>query len=237
MPRSTPQAYVQRSRPMIRRALLAAAATALAALAAGGPAAAGSATDSAHSRNADSATAGAARAGKRGAVRRHAVRRRKAARRCAAGRRKNQAAEKGGRCHRRAPRRGAGVPVGSAAPAPPSPAPQEPSDPLDALPPPVPVVPGVGSYLSVRAREFSYTLSRPVVTAGRVTFELRNAGEDPHNLVVSPENSHEPLASFGQVGPGSVAARGVDLAQGRYYLWCSLDGHEAIGMKASLRVE
>jgi len=99
------------------------------------------------------------------------------------------------------------------------------------------VDPVLGGYLNVRAREFSYTLSRPVVAAGRVTFELRNGGEDPHNLVVSPEGSHEALVSFGELGPGLLATQGVDLARGRYYLWCSLDGHEAIGMQATLRVE
>jgi len=40
--------------------------------------------------------------------------------------------------------------------------------------------------VSVAAREWTFTLSRPVVAAGSVTVELRNVGEDPHNLVVSP---------------------------------------------------
>lgn len=115
------------------------------------------------------------------------------------------------------------------------PGPQAPSDPpAGPSPPPAPAP---GRYLSITAREYSYSLSRPVVATGRVTFELRNGGEDPHNLVVSPEGSHQPLASFADLTPGSVATQGVDLAQGRYYLWCSLDGHEAIGMNATLRVE
>jgi len=102
---------------------------------------------------------------------------------------------------------------------------------------PLATVPPPAGYVSVRATEYAYTLSRPVVAAGRVTFELRNSGEDPHDLVVSPEGSHVPLASFGESPAGSVGTRGVDLAPGRYYLWCSLDGHEAVGMQATLRVE
>ena len=210
---------------MIRRTLFAAAVTALVALAVGaGSATAGSSADSAYARDASSATAAAARAGQRRAVRRRAARRRSARnRRCAVR-----------RCRRPVTRPGAGKPDRAPAPAP-SPNQPSPVDPLAG--PPLPPAPVLGSYLSVRATEYSYALSRPVVAAGRVTFELRNGGEDPHNLVVSPEGSHQVLASFADLDPGLVAAQGVDLAQGRYYLWCSLDAHEAMGMKATLRVE
>ena len=91
--------------------------------------------------------------------------------------------------------------------------------------------------MSVAAREFSYTLSRPVVATGEVTFELRNAGEDPHNMVVSPEGSHDALTSFPDLDPAGVATQELTLPAGRYYLWCSLEGHEAAGMHATLRVE
>lgn len=87
------------------------------------------------------------------------------------------------------------------------------------------------------AREFSLTLSRPLVGAGSVTVELRNYGEDPHDLVVSPEGSTAELQRFGELSPGGVQARPVSLARGRYRLWCSLQGHEQLGMRATLRVE
>jgi hypothetical protein len=92
-------------------------------------------------------------------------------------------------------------------------------------------------FVSVAAREFSLTLSRPLVGAGAVTVELRNSGEDPHNLVVSPEGTHTPLASFSEIGPGTYERRSVSLAPGRYQLWCSLELHEGLGMSTTLRVE
>jgi hypothetical protein len=109
-----------------------------------------------------------------------------------------------------------------AAPGPQQPAPQEP-----ALP----------SFVSVAAREFSLTLSRPLVGAGNVRMELRNSGEDPHNLVVSPEGTHTPLATFSELDPGLYERRTVALAPGRYQLWCSLEFHEGLGMNVTLRVQ
>jgi hypothetical protein len=106
-------------------------------------------------------------------------------------------------------------------PAPPAP----PSDPL--LP----------SFVSVGAKEFSLTLSRPLVGRGSVRVELRNIGEDPHNLVVSPEGTHTPLASFSTLDAGTYERRSVTLEPGRYQLWCSLEGHEAKGMSVTLRVQ
>ena len=97
--------------------------------------------------------------------------------------------------------------------------------------------PALPRFVSVAAREFSLTLSRPLVGAGAVTIELRNRGEDPHNLVMSPEGTHTPLASFSEIGPGTYERRSVTLASGRYQLWCSLESHENLGMSTTLNVQ
>jgi hypothetical protein len=102
---------------------------------------------------------------------------------------------------------------------------------------PAPTDPALPSFVSVGAKEFSLTLSRPLVGRGSVRVELRNNGEDPHNLVVSPEGTHTPLTSFSTVGPGTYERRSVTLDPGRYQLWCSLEGHEAKGMSVTLRVQ
>ena len=130
-------------------------------------------------------------------------------------------------CRRRRARR---RPVGTLAPSRPAPAPIQPGA---FAPAPVPAA----RYVSVQAREFYLTLSRPVVGVGEVTIELRNTGEDPHNLVVSPEGTHDPLLSFADHEPGEVSAANLTLPAGRYYLWCSLEGHEAAGMHATLGVQ
>jgi hypothetical protein len=107
--------------------------------------------------------------------------------------------------------------------------PGNPQDPPPTAPPP--------RFVSVAAREFSLTLSRPLVGTGSVRIELRNNGEDPHNLVVSPDGTHTPLASFSTLDPGLYERRSVTLTPGRYQLWCSLEGHEAKGMSVTLRVQ
>ncbi len=88
--------------------------------------------------------------------------------------------------------------------------------------------------MSVTAREFSLTLSRPLVGAGEVTIELRNFGEDPHDLVV--ERSGAEVGTWGELGPGAVGAKKLALSSGSYKLFCSIEGHEELGMKATLRV-
>jgi hypothetical protein len=102
---------------------------------------------------------------------------------------------------------------------------------------PAPSDPVLPTFVSAAAREFSLTLSRPLVGAGNVRIELRNSGEDQHNLVVSPEGTHTPLASFSTLDPGLYERRTVELAPGRYRLWCSLEGHESKGMSVTLRVQ
>ncbi len=91
--------------------------------------------------------------------------------------------------------------------------------------------------VSVAAREYSLTLSRPVLTPGLQTIQLNNRGEDPHDLVISLEDSHAPLADFPETPSEENHTEQVPLPAGRYRLWCSLPGHEALGMKATLRVE
>lgn len=102
---------------------------------------------------------------------------------------------------------------------------------------PAPGPPAPPRFVSAAAREFSLTLSRPLVGTGAVLIELRNSGEDPHNLVVSPEGTHDPLASFSEIDPGTYERRSVTLAPGRYQLWCSLEFHEGWGMSTTLRVQ
>jgi len=110
----------------------------------------------------------------------------------------------------------------------------EATPPAPAPPTPDPVLP---SFVSVGAKEFSLTLSRPLVGKGTVRVELRNNGEDPHNLVVSPEGTHTPLASFSTLDPGAYERRSVTLDPGSYRLWCALELHEGLGMSVTLRVQ
>jgi hypothetical protein len=119
-----------------------------------------------------------------------------------------------------------------------------PSHPGDTPPPgpgtPPPPPPPLSRFLGVTASDsdgFRLTLSRPVVGAGLVTFELRNNDSGPHDLVVRPSAGGDEIGRLDEVEPGGVRRKGIELAKGDWYLFCSLEGHEAAGMHATLRAE
>lgn len=113
---------------------------------------------------------------------------------------------------------------------------------LPAAPAAAPVTPAAEepapqiSRLGVKAVEYSYTLSRPEVSAGETIVELNNQGEDPHNLVLEHEGSADPLLEIPATPTVSQASAGFTLSPGTYRLYCSLYKHEAKGMEATLVV-
>ena len=89
--------------------------------------------------------------------------------------------------------------------------------------------------LQVGADEFRYTLSRLRLRAGRAVVQLVNYGEDDHNLRlrrVGATYTHR----VARTTPGGMTELRAKLRVGGFKLWCSLPGHEAAGMSASLRV-
>jgi hypothetical protein len=90
--------------------------------------------------------------------------------------------------------------------------------------------------LGVTAKEWSYTLSRPERQAGELVIELNNQGEDPHNLNLQLADESGPELSLATIGPGGQSKGKFNVPAGEYHLWCSLDGHEAAGMSATLVV-
>ena len=114
------------------------------------------------------------------------------------------------------------VPVLPATPTPPTPPGEEPA-------------PEVG-HLGVKAVEYTYTLSRPEVSAGEVIVELNNQGEDPHNLVLEHEGTEDPQLEIPSTPSVSQASAQLTLSPGTYRLYCSLYKHEAKGMVATLVV-
>ena len=79
---------------------------------------------------------------------------------------------------------------------------------------------------------------RPPALQGdvRVEFNLARA-EDPHNLWLVREDGAGSAYSFDEEPPGAVVAETVALTRGRWKLFCSLDGHEAASMRATLTVD
>lgn len=92
------------------------------------------------------------------------------------------------------------------------------------------------SHLGVKAVEYSYTLSRPEVSAGEVIVELNNQGEDPHNLKLEREGSEDPQLEVPTAASAAQTSSRFTLSPGTYRLYCSLYKHEAKGMEATLVV-
>jgi len=91
-------------------------------------------------------------------------------------------------------------------------------------------------HVQVTAFEYGFVLSRTTAPAGKIVFELVNHGQDEHNLNV--ESSEGVIdGSLPNTLPGHIREMELELGPGTYTLFCSLPGHEAMGMKAKLVVE
>jgi mono/diheme cytochrome c family protein len=70
--------------------------------------------------------------------------------------------------------------------------------------------------------------------AGKVTLRMKNASSVPHDIAIRG-------AGVSQVGPvvsgGGVSTVTTSLKPGTYTFYCSVDGHQAAGMKGTLTVK
>jgi plastocyanin len=89
--------------------------------------------------------------------------------------------------------------------------------------------------VQVVAQEFRYSLSRQTVKAGLVTVELRNGGEDAHDLRMRRKGGTR-IYVWPTTQAGAVVDRTFKLLPGTYALWCSIANHRALGMQATLVV-
>jgi hypothetical protein len=94
----------------------------------------------------------------------------------------------------------------------------------------------VPSRLFVSAKEWSLVLSRQALKPGSVRIQLYDAGEDAHDLRLRRVGGKGTL-TVTQATPGTVTELRAMLRPGRWKLWCSLPGHEARGMRATLVVK
>ena len=90
--------------------------------------------------------------------------------------------------------------------------------------------------LQVSADEFGLVLSRPAVRAGPAIVALVNFGEDDHDLALRRIAVGARTWRIATVEPGDFRERQLQLAVGRYRLWCTIANHRALGMRATLRV-
>lgn len=128
------------------------------------------------------------------------------------------------------------APAATASPAPaPAPAPQAPA-PTASQPEPEANRVGVSSH--DQGGSLGYVLTRPQVRAGKVTVELNNQGEDPHNLNLQRQGGEaEPVFGLANTPPSEQRVTSFELPAGTYRLWCSLPEHDEKGMHTTLLVE
>lgn len=98
-----------------------------------------------------------------------------------------------------------------------------------AAPPPPP------ARVQVVAQEFRYSMSRQSIKAGSAIVELRNMGQDAHDLRMRRVGGKRVYA-WPNVQPGDAVDREFTLRPGKYVLWCSVANHRALGMTATLVV-
>jgi plastocyanin len=122
-------------------------------------------------------------------------------------------------------------------PAAPAPAaPPAATAPVITTPAPTDAAPTALTRLQTTAREWSLTLSRPTIAAGALSLQLVNVGEDAHDLHVRPAAGGADLLSASTTASGTTTTISGSLPAGTYTLYCSLPGHEAAGMHATLTV-
>jgi plastocyanin len=114
------------------------------------------------------------------------------------------------------------------------------SGPVDASPPlESPVATPPPARVQVTAEDtggFRFVLSRPTVPAGKVIVEFINHGQDEHNLSAVEPSEGSVAGSLPDAVPNAHLSLTVNFRPGSYTLFCSLPGHEAKGMKATLVV-
>jgi plastocyanin len=98
-----------------------------------------------------------------------------------------------------------------------------------AAPPPPP------ARVQVVAQEFRYSLSRARIKAGHAIIELRNMGEDAHDLRMRRIGGTR-IYVWPITQPGHGVDRELTLRPGKYVLYCSIANHRRLGMQATLVV-
>lgn len=90
--------------------------------------------------------------------------------------------------------------------------------------------------LLVTATEWHLAPSRTVVAHGTVIVQLSNRGQDGHDLVLRRLGRRPTTRRIAETAAGGLTTAHLRLSPGRWRLYCSVPGHRAAGMRATLRV-
>jgi plastocyanin len=90
-----------------------------------------------------------------------------------------------------------------------------------------------GTPVAVSEKEFSIDLAPTSLAAGTYTFNVANAGQFKHNLVIEGNGVDATSDTF---TGGQSGALTVKLAPGTYDVYCSIPTHKAKGMDLTITV-
>jgi plastocyanin len=86
--------------------------------------------------------------------------------------------------------------------------------------------------IPVVEKEYSITLASDTLEAGKVEFDVDNQGKIQHDLAVAGTKAKTPL-----IDPGKKVSLDADLKPGKYKVFCTVPGHEQLGMKQEVTVK
>ena len=89
-----------------------------------------------------------------------------------------------------------------------------------------------GADLVVKAREYSFDQQQYSAKPGLLKIGYENDGKLSHSLVIQGVGGFKIL-----IAPGHSKTASVNLPSGAYKLYCDVQGHESLGMHASLVVQ
>jgi uncharacterized cupredoxin-like copper-binding protein len=105
-----------------------------------------------------------------------------------------------------------------------------------------PAKPAAAGTVDVETGEMYVKPSTTDLKAGKVTFNIKNAGAMPHALAVELTpvkgggDGSAAIAKTEDIGPGGTATLTADLKPGTYELYCHVPGHYGAGQKVTLTV-
>ena len=92
-----------------------------------------------------------------------------------------------------------------------------------------------GGATEVHISDFKITPAAITTSGSSVKLAVHNDGPTVHNLTVR-DGSGKVVASTKALKPGGSETTSVQLASGTYTTFCSLPGHESLGMRGTLVV-
>jgi uncharacterized cupredoxin-like copper-binding protein len=88
--------------------------------------------------------------------------------------------------------------------------------------------------VAVELKDFAITLDKSTVSAGTVTFNVKNSGPSPHNFTMKVNGEEKGVPTLDS---GKTMTLTLDLKAGSYDFLCNIPGHDLLGMKGTLTVK